>query len=119
MGPPSSNAVHPRLRVYHGDQIALGPGKVALLQAIDEAGTLAEAARRLGMSYMRAWKLLRTMNACFREPLVDSSRGGPGHGHATLTPTGRAVLALYRRMERETTQAIEEAWKALQGHLAE
>lgn len=119
MGPTSSDAVHPRLRVYHGDQIALGPGKVALLQAIDEAGTLAEAARRLGMSYMRAWKLLQTMNACFKQPLVDSSRGGSGHGHATLTPTGRTVLTLYRRMERETAQAIEDAWKELQGHLAE
>src|SRR4029077_17862741 len=119
VGPTLSNAVHPRLRVYHGDQIALGPGKVALLQAIDEAGTLAEAARRLGMSYMRAWKLLQTMNACFKEPLVDRSRSGSAPGDATLTPTGRAVLTLYRRMERETAQAIEDAWKELQELLAD
>ena len=113
------NAVRPRLRVFHGDQIALGPGKVDLLQAIDEAGTLAEAARRLGMSYMRAWKLLQTMNACFQGPLVDTSRGGSGHGHATLTATGRAALTLYRRMERETEQAIEPAWQELLGYLTQ
>ena len=53
------------------------------------------------MSYMRAWKLLQTMNSCFREPLVDTARGGAGHGKATLTATGRAALTLYRRMESE------------------
>jgi molybdate transport system regulatory protein len=115
----ATNAVRPRLRVFHGDEIALGPGKVDLLQAIDESGTLAEAARRLGMSYMRAWKLLQTMNAAFREPLVDTARGGSGHGRATLTATGRAALTLYRRMERETARAIEPAWEELRGYLAE
>jgi molybdate transport system regulatory protein len=111
--PTSTNDVHPRIRVYHGEEIALGPGKVDLLEAIESAGTLAEAARRLGMSYMRAWKLLRTMNACFREPLVDTARGGAAHGHATLTPTGRAALALYRRMEAESRRAMEPAWREL------
>ena len=68
---------------------------------------------------MRAWKLLQTMNACFREPLVDTARGGSGHGHAILTATGRAALTLYRRMERETAQAIEPAWREMQRLLAE
>jgi molybdate transport system regulatory protein len=113
------NALRPRLRVLHGDEIALGPGKVDLLQAIAETGTLAEAAKRLGMSYMRAWKLLQTMNACFREPLVHTARGGSGKGSATLTGTGRAVLDLYRRMEREALEAMEPAWAELRGHLVE
>ena len=113
------NDVRPRIRVYHGEEIALGPGKVDLLEAIEGAGTLAEAARRLGMSYMRAWKLLQTMNACFREPLVDTARGGAGHGYATLTDTGRAALTLYRRMEEESRRAIEPAWRELVERLGE
>lgn len=71
------------------------------------------------MSYMRAWKLLQTMNACFKEPLVDTARGGAEHGRATLTATGRAALDLYRRMEREASQAVEPAWRELLGYLAE
>lgn len=71
------------------------------------------------MSYMRAWKLLQTMNSCFREPLVDTARGGSGHGKATLTATGRAALTLYRRMEREAERAIEPAWRELLEHLEE
>jgi len=113
------NAVSPRIRVFRGGEIALGPGKVDLLEEIEKAGTLAEAARRLGMSYMRAWKLLQTMNACFREPLVDTARGGAEHGGATLTPTGRAVLSLYRRMERESLEAIGPAWREMEGLMGE
>jgi molybdate transport system regulatory protein len=113
------NVLRPRLRVLHGEEIALGPGKVDLLEAIAEAGTLAEAAKQVGMSYMRAWKLLQTMNACFKEPLVATARGGSEHGHASLTETGKAVLALYRRMEQEARSAVEPAWQELLTHLAD
>jgi molybdate transport system regulatory protein len=114
-----SNTLRPRLRVLHHDVIALGPGKVDLLEALDRAGTLAEAAKQLGMSYMRAWSLVQTMNGCFREPLVQTARGGSGRGSATLSDTGRAVLALYRRMEGEAAEAVDPAWRELQGYLAE
>ena len=114
-----ANTLRPRIRVLHGEEIALGPGKADLLAAIERAGTLAEAAKLLGMSYMRAWKLLQTMNACFREPLVATARGGSVHGGATITETGRAVLALYRRMEEETRTAVAPAWDEMRKLLAE
>lgn len=114
-----SNALKPRLRVLHGPEIALGPGKVALLDAIEATGTLAGAAQALEMSYMRAWKLVRTMNACFREPLVAASRGGTGHGKATLTPAGLRVRELYRTMEAACLQAAQPTWEELASHLAE
>ena len=116
--PPPVNAVRPRIRVYHGEDIALGPGKVNLLEAIERTGTLAEAARSIGISYMRAWHLLQTMNACFREPLVHTSRGGSGHGGASLTEAGHAVVAAYRRMEAESLRALEPAWLEILRHLA-
>ncbi len=115
----SPNTLHPRLRVLHGDQIALGPGKADLLSAIENAGTLAEAAKALGMSYMRAWKLLQTMNACFKEPLVSTARGGSEHGRAALTETGKAVLNLYRRMEKEARGSMEGAWREMERYLAD
>jgi len=110
-------AVRPRIRVLRDGEIALGPGKVALLAAVAEHGCLATAARALGMSYMRAWRLVQTMNACFREPLVATRRGGRGHGGAALTAAGSAVLALYRRMEQESLAAIAAAWRELRGYL--
>ena len=103
----------PRIRVLWGSEIALGPGKVALLEAIAAGGCLATASRQLGMSYMRAWKLVQTMNACFREPLVATHRGGKEFGGAALTATGKRVLALYRGMEDASREAIAAIWQDL------
>lgn len=101
-----------------GAEIALGPGKARLLQGIAELGSLSAAARELDMSYMRAWRLVHTMNACFREPLVEMSRGGREQGGALLTITGVKALALYREMERRSREAIAAPWTELEGLLA-
>jgi molybdate transport system regulatory protein len=94
-----------RLRVVFGDQVMVGPGKADLLEGIRETGSIAAAGRRMRMSYKRAWMLVETMNAAFREPLVDSTRGGAHGGGAQLTRTGEAVLAHYRRLEERATEA--------------
>ena len=107
----------PRLRVMLGDDIALGPGKADLLQAIRETGSIASAARSLGMSYMRAWSMVRTMNGCFESPLVEAVRGGTLRGGASLTRRGSAVLALYRKMDAASRRAVQPHAGALRGHL--
>lgn len=94
------------LRIALDPETQFGPGKAALLQAIDETGSIAAAGRRMGMSYTRAWYLIDTMNAYFSEPVVLSVRGGNSRGGAQLTSTGRKVLGLYRRMEKRTRAAI-------------
>ena len=106
--------LHPRMRVLCGDDIALGPGKVDLLALIGETGSIREAAQRMGMSYMRAWTLIRTMNRCFRQPLVTAARGGPQGGGAQLTPTGKQALALYQQMDEACLEATRNAWQELQ-----
>ena len=103
-----SDAIAPRLRILLGSAIAVGPGKAALLEAIAETGSIAAAGRRMGMSYRRAWLLVRTMNACFRTPLVEAMKGGPAGGGAQLSSMGRDVLARYRRMEQLATAAITD-----------
>jgi molybdate transport system regulatory protein len=101
-----NDRLEPRIRILLGSAIAIGPGKAALLQAICETGSIAAAGRRMGMSYRRAWLLAKTMNACFREPLIEAAKGGIGGGGARLTEMGREVLALYRAMEDRATIAV-------------
>jgi molybdate transport system regulatory protein len=60
----------------------------------------------MGMSYRRAWLLVKTMNACFREPLVAATKGGQHGGGAQLTAIGRDVLARYRAMEARASEAV-------------
>ncbi len=113
----SGVSLHPRLRVICGESIALGPGKVDLLGLVGKSGSIREAADRMGMSYMRAWTLVKTMNACFKEPLVEAVRGGSKHGGAKLTKTGRRALQLYHAMEEECMRVTKQRWKQLKGLL--
>ena len=110
-------SLRPRLRVICGEEIALGPGKVDLLALVSKTGSIREAAERMGMSYMRAWKLIKTMNACFKEPLVEAVRGGRAHGGAALTKTGRRALELYQRIEADCVNASKRRWKELKSLL--
>jgi molybdate transport system regulatory protein len=95
-----------KFRIHFGEEIAMGPGKADMLEAIRASGSISQAARQLGMSYKRAWNLVDTMNRCFREPLVDTATGGGGGGGARVTPFGDKVLAHFRTMEKNTDAAI-------------
>ena len=93
--------IKPNFRIYLGEEVALGPGKAELLAQVGETGSISAAARRMEMSYNRAWSLIQTMNRCFREPVVLTSRGGRERGGASLTGTGKRLVTLYRRLEKE------------------
>jgi molybdate transport system regulatory protein len=101
-----------------GAEIALGPGRVELLESIEEMGSLRLAAKQMGVSYMRAWKLVKLTNRCFREPLVEVSRGGRTGGGARLTDAGRRLRTLYRSMERKCHHAVRADWNELRNLLS-
>ena len=107
-----------RLRVVVEPDIAIGPGKADILEGIKETGSIAAAGRRMRMSYKRAWYLVRTVNRCFKVPLVEASKGGRRGGGAQLTPLGEEVLRRYRRMERRTVRATATDLQALRKVLA-
>jgi len=98
-----------RFRVDFGRQCSLGVGKIELLERIAACGSLSEAARRMHMSYRRAWLLLADLNASFAEPAAICSTGGRGGGGAVLTPFGERLVSGYRRMET-ALQPMAEAY---------
>jgi molybdate transport system regulatory protein len=106
-----------RFRIMSGDMIALGPGKVDLLESIDREGSISQAARQSHLSYRRAWDMVDTMNRCFKKPLVKSATGGKGGGGAKLTSLGKKVITIYREMETKASQATQKEWDALKKHL--
>jgi molybdate transport system regulatory protein len=88
-----------------GDDIAVGPGKIALVEAIARTGSLTAAARSMDMSYRRAWLLVDELNKSLREPAVVAARGGAKGGGSALTDSGRRLVELYRRIEAVSAQA--------------
>ena len=113
-----TGALKLKAQLFCGDEPAMGPGKAALLEAIDAAGSISAAARVLGMSYRRAWLLVDEMNRCFVGRLVDTVAGGGTGRGATLSDTGRSVLTAFRTVEgRMMAAAGGEAYDALRGLL--
>jgi len=104
-------ALRPRIRILHGSEIVMGPGKAELLAHVAETESLSEAARRMKMSYMKAWLLVQVMNRSYKKPLVQAERGGTKGGGARLTSYGRRVLGCYREMEEKSLAAMHEPWK--------
>ena len=100
------------LRVTLSDTFYMGPGRADLMELIAETGSISEAARRMGMSYKRAWSLVQALNDGFGAPLVETARGGKEQG-ASLTEAGREVLERYRGMQEATRKAIARDFEAL------
>ncbi len=95
-----------RLRIVLGPDIAIGPGKAAILEEVRETGSISAAGRSMGMGYKRAWYMVDTMNKCFSEPLVVTVKGGKRGGGARLSELGEEVLQRYRKMETLSSRAI-------------
>jgi molybdate transport system regulatory protein len=99
-------------RVDFGPQCSVGPGKIALLENIGATGSLSEAARRLKMSYRRAWLLLEDLNTSFQQPVAEMSVGGRGGGGASLTPFGTELVSAYRDLEAQIRKRAQTAFPA-------
>jgi molybdate transport system regulatory protein len=112
-----SAAVSVRLRF--ADDARLGPGKIALLEAIGRTGSIAAAGRDMNMSYRRAWLLIDSLNRMFDAPVVHASPGGPNGGGAALSALGRELVGAYRAMEADTVRAIDRHFAALRGRMVE
>lgn len=109
-------ALQIKIRLYCGDEIAMGPGKADLLDAIGKHGSISAAGRAMGMSYRRTWMLVDAMNRCWDEPLVETAAGGSHGGGARVTDRGRQVLAHYRALQQAVSGTATGAdWGALRG----
>lgn len=102
-----------------GETIAFGPGKAALLLAIERTGSISAAAREMEMSYRRAWLLVEEMNRCFQQPLVATATGGAKGGGASITALAQDVIARYQQMQKRADSAVEKDMLYLRSLMAD
>lgn len=102
-----------QIRVLFSEPLNLGPGKIRLLEAIHEAGSISGAARSLHISYRRAWLMADALNKVFPSSLIDTSAGGVRGGGARLTVLGEEVLTRYRKMETKAARAVSKEIEAI------
>lgn len=110
MGQPE---VRFRMRIIQDGTIALGPGKVSLLEAVREHGSISAAARSMNMSYRRAWLLMDELNRALESPATVSEHGGQSGGGSMLTPVGEEIIRLYRTIEAQAATVCAPEIEAL------
>ena len=106
-------------RIQFDPEGRLGRGKIELLSHIKETGSISAGGRAMDMSYRRAWLLVDEMNRLFREPVIESQRGGKQGGGAVLTPFGEALVDRYQAMEDKARAALADDLDWITGHLAD
>lgn len=104
-----------RIDLDSGERI--GPGKIALLENIEQHGSISAAGRAMDMSYKRAWDLVDEINRICRQPVVERQTGGKNGGGAALTPFGESLVARYRRIERDAASAVRKELAALKSEI--
>ena len=101
-----------RLDLNSGDRI--GPGKITLLEAIRETGSISAGARKVGMSYRRAWLLVEEINDALEEPAVTGVTGGRQGGGAVVTPVGERIIKIYRQIETTALKSVTGEFRAVE-----
>jgi molybdate transport system regulatory protein len=105
---------HLFIRIDLATGVRIGPGKIALLEAIRSAGSISGAGRAMRMSYRKAWLLVDEINRALQEPAVATAPGGAKGGGATLTPTGEQLVRLYHEIESEVQSAAGSEFRAIE-----
>ncbi len=118
LGVGSGMTTRVTLRFDFDAERRLGPGKIALLEAVRRTGSISAAGREFGMAYRRAWLLVADLNRMFAQPLVEARGGGRNGGGAVLTPLGEEVVSLYRSAEDKVRRSTAEAVASMEQSLA-
>lgn len=101
-----------RIDLSNGDRI--GPGKIALLEAIRDTGSISAGARKIGMSYRRAWLLVDSINSAMEKPAVAAVMGGRQGGGAAVTPVGERIIEIYRSIEDRARTSARDEFRAVE-----
>jgi molybdate transport system regulatory protein len=92
----------------------IGPGKIALLKTISDVGSISGAARKMKMSYRKAWSLVKEISKLLEQPVITATMGGRDHGGAAITPAGEQMIAIYHAIESRVRGAVDGELKAIE-----
>jgi molybdate transport system regulatory protein len=107
-----------RFRIDFANGFSVGPGKIDLLRAIENHGSLSEAAKSTGLSYRRGWLLVKDLNDTFRKPVTTSTVGGRTGGGALVTPLGKMLISAYEEADRHHREYSNAHLRKLTGMLS-
>jgi len=103
-----SYKIKSRIWIESENNVLLGEGRVHLLKAINETGSLSKAAKSLKISYKKAWQLLDSVNKSAKKPVTINSIGGKGGGGAELTDYGKDLIKAFDKINKNCWAFLDE-----------
>lgn len=100
-----------RIWIEKNGQAFIGSGRITLLELIHETGSISKAAKKMGMSYKKAWTLIKSMNSQAETILVKKVVGGKNGGGTLLTQRGHNIVRQFRELERKSEDFLTEEMK--------
>lgn len=107
-GEAYSPNIRARFWLTDGSKSYLGVGRIELLEKIDEYGSISQAAKSMGMSYKKAWKLIDELNGMYSEPMIVKVKGGKSGGGSLLTETGRKTVEEFKCIEVDLIEFLQK-----------
>ena len=95
------------IKVEFANDLKLGRGKVRLLELVGDTGSISAAARKMNMSYRRAWLLMDELNHMFGRDVIETAAGGSGGGGAKVTEFGSRVISVFRALENDANALVQ------------
>ena len=112
-GEPYSQNIRARFWITGKNSGYIGIGRIELLEKIDQLGSMSQAAKSMGMSYKKAWKLIEELNGMYDEPLIVKAKGGKAGGGSVLTEKGKKLIHNYKKVEIELKHVLEKLSQGL------
>ncbi len=94
-------------------ELLFGKGKTEVLELIEQEGSIAKAAEKLGMNYKKAWTHVKILQKNLDDILVESQKGGGGQGGSKLTPRANEFIDSYKQLEKDIEEYANERFKEL------
>lgn len=93
------------------EEIFFGPGVVTLINFTKELESLNAAAKKMNLSYTKAYKMIKNAESAMHLKLLDRKIGGSNGGGSTLTPECINFLKNYEAFEKELKEHTELLFK--------
>ncbi len=90
---------------------AFGEGPYELLRRVERMMSLHRATNQMGMSYSKAWRLIRTLEERLGFPLLERKVGGRSGGGSLVTPRAKTLLNQYEEFRRDVNATLERIYR--------
>ncbi len=94
------------------DDLVINEEGFTLLTEIKKEQSIVAASRNMGISYRKAWGLLREIEYVLGFQLVGKRRGGKAGGKTELTREGNELTEAYITLKRDLDFAVHDTIKS-------